>query len=133
MMNLPIVQPITCDGCGECCRHIGTPPGYALFFPPAGQRIMAWTIGTPDHERFKRMPATIKRKLREYYQRMWRKETPDRTGFDMPCLWFDEATKRCRHYEWRPDICREFEVGGEGCLEWRSSAGITNQEASNGR
>ena len=39
------------------------------------------------------------------------------------CIWFDPDTKGCSHYEHRPMICREFEVGGEDCLRIRGKAG----------
>ena len=32
------------------------------------------------------------------------------------CLWYDAEMKRCRHYEWRPQICRDYELGGTACL-----------------
>lgn len=35
------------------------------------------------------------------------------------CLWFDEVNRTCKHYDLRPSICRDFEVGSEGCLNWR--------------
>lgn len=35
------------------------------------------------------------------------------------CLWLDEATSRCKHYEYRPTLCREFELGGDVCLSVR--------------
>ena len=36
-----------------------------------------------------------------------------------PCSWLDTASKRCRYYEFRPDICRTFEVGGKWCSQHR--------------
>lgn len=35
------------------------------------------------------------------------------------CLWFDAVGRRCRHYEWRPQFCRDYELGGEACLALR--------------
>lgn len=35
------------------------------------------------------------------------------------CCWFDPKTKSCKHYDSRPSICREFEVGSDACLGWR--------------
>jgi Fe-S-cluster containining protein len=31
------------------------------------------------------------------------------------CAWLDTDSNRCRHYEFRPDICRTFEIGGKWC------------------
>jgi Fe-S-cluster containining protein len=52
------------------------------------------------------------------------REEEKRTGrtrheLGLPCVWYDAESKQCRHYEHRPDICRTFPVGGEGCLFWR--------------
>lgn len=38
----------------------------------------------------------------------------------LPCLWYDAETRQCKHYEHRPEVCREFEMGGDDCLEMRS-------------
>lgn len=35
-----------------------------------------------------------------------------------PCIWLDENGK-CRHYEYRPYVCRDFPVGCESCLLYR--------------
>ena len=40
-----------------------------------------------------------------------------RTG---PCLWLN-ANNRCGHYEHRPEVCRQFELGGEDCQEVRKA------------
>jgi Fe-S-cluster containining protein len=32
------------------------------------------------------------------------------------CLWFDRAKKACLHYDERPEVCRQFELGGEECV-----------------
>jgi Fe-S-cluster containining protein len=36
-----------------------------------------------------------------------------------PCFWLDQQTNRCKHYDLRPRVCREFERGGPECLAWR--------------
>jgi Fe-S-cluster containining protein len=42
-----------------------------------------------------------------------------------PCIWFDAATKQCRHYEYRPDLCRdEIMPGDDECRLWRQEEGI---------
>jgi len=43
---------------------------------------------------------------------------------DAPCIWLDQATGKCKHYEHRPDVCRDFEVGGAGCIRRRVEAGL---------
>jgi len=36
----------------------------------------------------------------------------------LPCIWLG-ADRRCGHYADRPEICRQFELGSEDCLEQR--------------
>lgn len=50
----------------------------------------------------------------------------DQAGWpdDVPCFWLDLQTLRCRHYDHRPMICRDFDVGGEGCRVWRAEFNI---------
>jgi Fe-S-cluster containining protein len=38
------------------------------------------------------------------------------------CLWFDAQARRCRHYEWRPQVCRDYELGGFACLAARRAS-----------
>ncbi len=35
------------------------------------------------------------------------------------CSWLDTTNNRCVHYEFRPDLCRTFEVGGKWCSNYR--------------
>ena len=39
------------------------------------------------------------------------------------CVALDRITMRCTIYEMRPWICREFELGGDECLEARTANG----------
>lgn len=32
------------------------------------------------------------------------------------CSWFNTSTRKCNHYEDRPKICRDFEVGCYDCI-----------------
>lgn len=40
-------------------------------------------------------------------------------GLDNPCSWLDQETKQCKHYDQRPNICRDFVVGSNNCLSCR--------------
>ena len=44
---------------------------------------------------------------------------------ECPCCWLDQETKRCRFYEFRPGVCRDFDLGGEACLATRKMLQIT--------
>ncbi len=35
------------------------------------------------------------------------------------CLWFDPVLRACQHYEFRPQLCRDYELGGRACLQRR--------------
>jgi Fe-S-cluster containining protein len=67
--------------------------------------------GTPpfDHgdERWRSVPARLRAEIVAR-----RRSSPPRG----PCFWLDLAARRCRHYEHRPDVCRDFKLGGDGCL-----------------
>ena len=96
----PIDIPLSCDGCGVCCDEQGLPPGYVvpsllLFIPEALREEIA------RHQEEERETGRTRR---------------DR---GLPCIWYDMETKRCRHYEYRPDTCRDVVVGGSSCLFWR--------------
>lgn len=101
-LPLPVLD---CEGCGVCCEEQGLPPRYTSpellgFLPEELRAELAWHL-----EEERRVGRT-------------------RNERELPCLWYDAATRRCRHYELRPDACREFPVGGEGCLFWRGRRGV---------
>ena len=68
-----------------------------------------------DIARFNALPAAARQLIVEHAER--RKARIPRQ--DMTCIWFDNEAKKCRFYEHRPNICRELEVGSEGCRTWR--------------
>jgi Fe-S-cluster containining protein len=42
-----------------------------------------------------------------------------------PCVWYDPASRRCRHYEHRPQLCRdEVQPGDAACRRWRRACGV---------
>ena len=43
----------------------------------------------------------------------------DPQSFDGPCIWLDLDSRRCKHHEFRPRVCRDFEIGSSGCRQWR--------------
>lgn len=45
--------------------------------------------------------------------------------FDLlACVWFDDVSQSCQHYELRPTACRKFEVGSDACRMSRWDVGI---------
>jgi Fe-S-cluster containining protein len=107
-----------CNNCGLCCMHMRTPP----------------FIGVTD-PRWQAMPQELRDELSVWlsYDEKKKKvvEAPRYTlaqrkyGDDLPCLWLNVATGKCRHYEFRPDVCRDYQPGNGSCRELRRSVGLT--------
>lgn len=98
MNQLPVID---CAGCGVCCTYMRTPP---------------FIVNEID-----RIPENLQREvLKAVYEPLTVR--PD----DSPCLWFDRITRQCKHYDLRPAICREFEVGGTDCLRVRAERSVIN-------
>ncbi|MCA9115255.1 MAG: YkgJ family cysteine cluster protein [Planctomycetaceae bacterium] len=105
---LEVIPPATCDGCGVCCEGIGSP--VVLYASRPGEL-------NPHPFRPAGLPASLLAEIDSHFAGLRRGEEPQER-----CLWFDSATRRCRHYEWRPPICREFELGGAACLAVRAES-----------
>jgi Fe-S-cluster containining protein len=90
------MKAITCDGCGVCCMEVCSPP-----FHPS------------DVE-------DLPRDVLHSYREGVTLEKAAGWSEGVPCFWLDCKTKRCRHYEHRPESCRDFVVGDEACLAWRN-------------
>ena len=113
--ELPI---ISCDDCGACCFEQGSPPGYlCLLMQPSEQ------VDWPDAEdlpRLKTLPEDARAALLDYAA-----DLGDGTVIgEGPCCWLDQKTNRCRWYDWRPQICRDLDVGSEGCRCWRDEYNV---------
>lgn len=103
-INLEIDAAITCEGCGQCCRYVGAPP------------FSRGLIGEDPY--WDSLPRPLQSEVLEAE----RHSGGDGAIPGTPCIWFDESTERCRHYDLRPTICRNFEVGGADCLEHRKGS-----------
>jgi len=116
-MKLPIIE--SCDGCGACCMEQESPPGYISFlsYPEFAEE----EDYTGDAERFKNLPPHLLDELKEYHARLLSNSPPPG---DQPCIWLDLETRKCKHYEHRPSICRDMEMGGDACRAWRKDAGM---------
>ena len=42
------------------------------------------------------------------------KQLEDASTSDV-CAWLDIESRKCRFHEFRPGICRDFEMGSDGC------------------
>jgi hypothetical protein len=98
--------------------EMGFPPGYQVFLFPPG--VLPVGDETPDFERFHALPVSLADELREQFG-------AGKDGFfrgDRPCVWLDLETRQCKHYEHRPEICRNFEIGAPACLRHRVKFGL---------
>ncbi|WP_437224462.1 YkgJ family cysteine cluster protein [Planctomicrobium sp. SH661] len=103
MMNAPLPMLESCEGCGACCRTISAPPF----------RI--------DHTVNEPRERGVPQDLIDEFLPTW--EVRFQVITDRPCLWFDEETLRCRHYDIRPSACREFELNSPSCIGVRHEYG----------
>lgn len=111
---LPIL-PVTvnCTGCGQCCSRMGFPPFWAMYeeddyLDQSDPRWLELRATHPELAAAARQGAL-----------------DGRGDEELPCIWLDPETKSCMNYEHRPDVCRDFEMGGDSCLEQRDEAGIS--------
>lgn len=90
--------------------------GYPSYVTtPASQTDQ--TAPQLDEQAWAKMPNSLKQELLDYIETY---QTPADGELDGPCVWYDAVRRRCEHHEHRPQVCRNFSVGGKGCLEWRS-------------
>jgi Fe-S-cluster containining protein len=126
--SLPVLN---CDGCGACCMHMGYPPSYPAFFkrdetnrllPLRERKRMGFE---ETGVRWEEIPRGVRRHLGQYFLDVDVKEVRENLSFaGKPCIWWDQHTRKCKHYEIRPSICRDFEVGAEDCLRFRDERDI---------
>ena len=88
---------LSCDGCGFCCHLQNRPP----FLP----------------SELDRLPPALAHSISDQVL------GPDDFS-PGPCIWLTPEG-RCRHYDHRPSVCREFELNSQDCLEIRRAHGLT--------
>jgi Fe-S-cluster containining protein len=107
--GLPIID--SCDSCGACCLVVTRPPFYHVFED----------LGEEAWDRLERERPDLVAELHADYSARRAAGGP---FYDTPCVWFDAKTLRCRHYDYRPLACREFEIGGDDCHDARRRAQV---------
>ena len=101
-----------CHDCGACCMEQVSPPGYT------GQEFVFFS--TPEDERrFSAAPVEAQELVWAWQERIDSLPEGALLPTGEPCCWFNRQEKRCRFYEWRPSVCREFGVASDGCYRWR--------------
>lgn len=79
----------------------------------------SYVLETDDHpaeEHWLSLPENLRQELDHYIAA---DQAPPAGQLDGPCFWFDQETRSCKHYDYRPRVCRDFAVGCTDCLGWR--------------
>ena len=121
---LPADDP--CRGCGACCLHLAEPP-FVRIDDPEWERLQRERpdlVAEIESDFARRHPGVTGRLSDPANRLLVAAWLEDHDGSSGPCLWYDPATRRCRHYEYRPADCREFEPGEKECLRTRKAVGI---------
>jgi Fe-S-cluster containining protein len=108
MSRQPLPLVTSCDQCGACCT------GQAALPLSMVSRYAAVFVVNP-------LPEALAAELLELVAHFNAIGWP---ADDTPCIWYDAPTKRCRHYEYRPGICRDLEIGSDACHRWRRQLGL---------
>jgi uncharacterized protein len=103
-----------CRDCGACCLQMARPP----FCGPSDPEWTRLESARPD----------LAREIEA--DRAARPLTIANEAEGWPCLWLDPVARRCRHYEYRPEVCRDFEPGEDDCLRHRERRGIATPIAT---
>lgn len=83
--------------------------GFPSYASSTGQ-------GESDEPAWLAMPSELKQQLQEYVAEY---DHPRDGELDGPCVWFDQDKLICKHHQHRPNVCRDFQVGGSDCIGWR--------------
>jgi Fe-S-cluster containining protein len=127
--TLPLAVVPSCEGCGACCNYAGAPPGYSKFYLWDPAELSPDAFSTFDGRNWQAMLDAPRAELFAYRDAVYAGESEDRAEMNMSCIWLDADTRQCRHYEWRPLICREFQRGSPGCLSMRECERIDGERA----
>ncbi|MGB0740447.1 MAG: YkgJ family cysteine cluster protein [Planctomycetaceae bacterium] len=95
--TLPVIED--CDGCSACCNRTPIPP-----FQPGEEAA----LNVPDE-----LLTPIRERI-----------ASDQHFDLLPCVWLLKDQGLCRHYEFRPQACRDFEPGSMLCRLSREDEGI---------
>ena len=100
-----ILQPASCDECGLCCLGIGSP---VLLYQTRSNEPEPHPFRPAD------LPESLIQEIDANFAGLSRGQEPLEQ-----CLWYDTVAHSCKHYQWRPALCHEYELGGAECLRLR--------------
>lgn len=105
ILSLPLLPPESCEGCGLCCEGIGSP---VLLYASRQDLPMPHPFRPID------LPQTLIAEIDDHFAGLTRGQEPQGA-----CLWFDPQSRSCKNYTFRPQVCRDYELGGRACLQRR--------------
>ena len=106
--RISLPQVTDCHDCGACCTEQGALP-------------ITWFVGRMQFGNPQSLPPELKAELEQQLRHFIATEFPPDGSH---CVWYDTDKRQCKHHEFRPELCREFEVGGKSCHAWRQRKGI---------
>jgi Fe-S-cluster containining protein len=108
MNSLPILPPTTCDNCGVCCFGIGSP---VVLYASQSHYTNSHPFRPAD------LPQELIDEINFHFSGLSRGQEPQDC-----CLWFDPVTRLCKHHQYRPQVCRDYEIASRECLRERKKA-----------
>lgn len=94
---LPVIS--SCDDCAACCIRTPVPP-----FQPGEEAALD-------------VPA-------EWLEPVNQRIAADQHFDLIACVWLDIKSRRCLHYDFRPQACRDFEINSDLCRLSRWDEGV---------
>ncbi len=95
--SLPILE--SCNNCAACCMRTPIPP-----FQPGEEAAL-------------NVPEELLKPARD-------RIIADQHFELLPCVWLNVETRLCRHYELRPQACRDFHINSDLCRLSRWDEGV---------
>ena len=111
-------QSIARHGASLLCGHLGSELSFLLYF-----RVFRFFVvnnpgyGEPHSFRPDGLSQELVDEIDFHFSGLTRGQEPLAR-----CLWFDPLTRQCQHYEYRPQVCIDYELGGRACLSRRREA-----------
>ncbi|MCE9531847.1 MAG: YkgJ family cysteine cluster protein [Planctomycetes bacterium] len=124
MTQLPLIAIPSCEGCGACCTYVGVPPGFGKFYFDNPDELPGEVWNSADGIRWRDMPDELRATLIAQYEGMLDGTIVEIPNDVTPCIWLNQTTRQCGHYDWRPQICRDFQMGSGACRAMRQGEGI---------
>lgn len=99
------------QGCGTCCQQMGCPPFTPKPTSEGGRVEDGCLIDIVDEP--EGFPIELLIEYRNYIKGVMAGTVPNRMARRLPCFWLNREARTCRHYRFRPEVCRGYDCGGK--------------------